>query len=70
MNNLSIIYCFKIGLCSILIYIGEHKTEIQHDELKQIIEKFQQENNYFIERKSQSYLFAVDYIHNLSISIK
>jgi len=31
----------KIGPCSVLIYIGDHRTVTEHDEVNTIIEKFQ-----------------------------
>jgi len=35
---------FKIGPCSVLIYIGEHQTETKDDELNGIVKKFKDLN--------------------------
>jgi hypothetical protein len=50
---------FKIGPCSVLIYIGEHHTETKDDELNGIVEKFKEVNKaiYVSKKKLLSFVF-------------
>ncbi len=39
-----ILFFLKIGLCSVLIYIDDHRIATESDEINEIIEKFQANN--------------------------
>jgi hypothetical protein len=57
----------KIGPCSALIYIGEHRTETKDDELNGIVEKFQEVNKaiYVSEENLSKKLFYFFYFRSI-----